>query len=217
MRKRIGAAWAVVIGLCWGTAALAQDTSEASVERGAKIYGDLCASCHGRYGRGDGPLAGNLQAALPDFSDSSWLAFRTDAQIVRGLRGASHGPMSVALVLDEPSLTDAIAYIRRLSVPGKRVSLLQGRDIYNSACYACHGVKGDGKGPATVNFPDPQPRDFSDPKFVIEGREEEIGRTIALGAEASFHGSPYMVPWGSRLTPQQIQDLVEYLKTFQKR
>lgn len=217
MKTRTWGAFAALAGLWWGAAASAQDASEASVVRGAGIYGDLCASCHGRYGRGDGPLAGNLEVALPDFSDSAWLAFRSDDQIVKGLRGASHGPMAVASVLDEASLRDAIAYIRRLSVPGKRVSLLQGRDIYNAACYACHGVNGDGKGPATLNFPDPQPRDFTSPDFAIEGREEEVARVISLGAEAAFHGSPYMVDWGSRLSPEQIRDVVEYLKTFRPR
>jgi mono/diheme cytochrome c family protein len=205
-------------GLGWTTAASAQDAAEAGATRGAEIYGELCASCHGRYGRGDGPLAGNLAAAPPDFVDSAWLASRSDDQIAKGLRGASHGPMAVALVLDEPSLRDALAYIRRLSVPGKGVSLLQGRDIYNASCYACHGVNGDGKGPATTaNFPDPQPRDFTSPDFVIEGREDEVARIVTLGAKAAFHGSPYMVDWGSRLSPQQIRDVVEYLKTFRKR
>lgn len=207
-----------VLALVWpGGATGAEEDSEIQVLRGAGIYANLCASCHGRYGRGDGPLAGNLQRPMPDFSDSAWLAFRTDDQIVKGLTGVSHGPMAVALVLEESALRDAIAYIRRLSVPGKRVSLMQGRDIYNATCFVCHGQNGDGKGPATKNFPDPQPRDFTSPDFVIEGREAEIARIISIGAEAAFHGSSYMVDWGSRLTPQQIQDVVEYLKTFQRR
>lgn len=36
-----------------------------AVARGEGVYQTLCVSCHGRYGRGDGPLAGALQAPLP--------------------------------------------------------------------------------------------------------------------------------------------------------
>ncbi len=203
---------------CWGAPdpAAAQSPSE-KVARGAVVYAQLCTTCHGRYGRADGPLASNLNVRPPDFSDSAWFAGRTDAEIVAGLVGRSHMSMAVASILTEESLGDAVAYIRRLSVPGKRVSLVQGRDIYQASCWVCHGRDGDGKGPAVQSLPGTQPRDFTDPAFVIEGREDEIARTIALGPAAAFHGSSFMPEWSSRLSPQQIQDVVEYLKIFRRR
>lgn len=63
---------------------------------------------------------------------------------------------------------------------------------------------------------DHPPRDFTSPKFVIEGREADVERTISLGAEKAFHGSQYMPEWASRLSPQQIRDVVAYLGTFKK-
>jgi mono/diheme cytochrome c family protein len=120
-------------------------------------------------------------------------------------------------VFEPNALADTIAYVRSLSVPGESVSVLQGRDIYNAVCYACHGVNGDGKGPAVAPPGSPKPRDFTSKEFVIAGREDEIARTIALGAEASFHGSAFMPAWGSSFSQQQIRDLIAYLKTFQKR
>ena len=212
--------WVGVL-LLWlgGGAAFAQGPASdgAAVERGAGIYGAFCTSCHGRYGRGDGPLAGNLTRRPPDFSDSGWLGGRSDAAIVAGLTRNPHTPMAITSLFDEATLTDAVAYIRRLSVPGKHVSVLQGRDIYQATCWACHGKNGDGRGPASSDLQDPRPRDFTSPDFVIEGREEEVARTIRLGAEASFHGSAFMPAWGSQLSDQQIWDLIEYLKTFQTR
>jgi mono/diheme cytochrome c family protein len=76
-------------------------------------------------------------------------------------------------------------------------------------------VNGDGKGPAGVNL-EPTPRDFTSPAFQIEGREDEVFRAISLGPAQAFHGSAFMPEWGSRLTAQQIQDVMEYLKTFQQ-
>lgn len=186
-------------------------------DRGAEIYADLCAGCHGRYGRGDGPLAADLAVDVPDFTDPAWTAGRSTQQIVDGLVGASHAPMAIARVLERDALRDAVAYIRTLAGPGGHVSRAEGRDIYNATCWVCHGRDGDGQGPAAANLEGPAPRDFTSPEFTIEGREDEIARTIARGAEASFHGSPLMPEWGSSLSERQVRGLVEYLKTFQQR
>jgi mono/diheme cytochrome c family protein len=186
--------------------------------RGEPVYQQLCASCHGRYGRGDGPLAGTLQVPLPDFTDPAVLGSRNDDQILVAVRGTGtgrHAPMAIGLLLQEPVLRDTIAYLRTLYVPGRHVSRLAGRDIYQASCWVCHGREGNGQGPAAVNLKEKRPRDFTSPEFVIAGREAEIERVVALGPAAAFHGSPFMPAWSSRLSPQQIQDVVEYLKTFQ--
>ena len=51
---------------------------------------------------------------------------------------------------------------------------------------------------------------------MIDGREDEIAEFITIGAVKAAHGSPHMPEWASRLSPQQIRDTVEYLKTFKK-
>jgi mono/diheme cytochrome c family protein len=142
----------------------------------------------------------------PDFSDPALLANRSDEEIQGRLRdSARHTPMAIAAVLQEDAFRDALAYLRTLSVPAKHVSLLAGRDIYQGSCWVCHGVRGDGKGPA--GNVDPPPQDFTSPDVVIEGREEEVYRAISTGAAASFHGSACMPEWGTRLSPQQIRDM----------
>jgi mono/diheme cytochrome c family protein len=52
---------------------------------------------------------------------------------------------------------------------------------------------------------------------VVAGREDEVVEVITQGAAAAFHGSPYMVEWSTRLSPQQIRDVVAYLHTFKTR
>jgi mono/diheme cytochrome c family protein len=191
--------------------ALSADSSQ-----GEAIYGSFCASCHGPYGRGDGPLAKNLSTGLPDFTHSTAFVNRSDEEIAAQLMGASgerHSPMSIAQVLSKEALVDAIAYVRTLTVPGGGVSVVAGRDVYNAACWACHGKAGDGTGPA-VRGSETKARDFTSDEFVIDGREEELAQTVSLGAEKAFHGSPYMPEWAHRLEPEQIRDVVEFLKTF---
>ncbi|HVM96225.1 MAG TPA: c-type cytochrome [Candidatus Acidoferrales bacterium] len=209
---------AIVMMLGFASATRAETVQATSGGRGEEIYTEFCASCHGKYGRGDGQLAGDLKRPLPDFTDSARYAGRTDDDITKALVAASHGPMSVASVLKPDSLKAAVAYIRNLSTPGKHVSVLAGRDIYNAAgCWGCHGIKGDGHGPIAQALGEAKPRDFTSPKFVIEGHEDEIARSISLGAEKAIHGSKYMPEWSSRLSPQEISDVVAYIATLKTR
>jgi mono/diheme cytochrome c family protein len=206
--------WAVIgslIGI--GPRSWAADAPAASAS-GAQTYAQLCVQCHGRYGRGDGPLAANLTHRPPDFTDAGWLRGRSDADIAKGLADTSHGPMALANVLKPDVLLATIAYTRTLSVPGKHVSVAAGRDIYNATCWQCHGTKGDGKGPVVPFLGGAQPRDFTAATFVIDGREDEVAQFITVGAVQAAHGSRYMPEWASRLSPQQIRDTVEYLRTF---
>jgi mono/diheme cytochrome c family protein len=199
--------------------ASATSADQAAVAAGQQLYEKLCASCHGPYGRGDGPLAANLSVRPPDLTLAATLERQSDEELVKVLRygsGAKHTPMVMGQNLNEDALRNVVAYLRTLYVPGKHVSVPAGRDIYSAICWTCHGVNGDGNGPSAKAIDGVKPRDFTDPDFRIEGREAELHRTISLGAEKSFHGSEYMLEWGNKLSPQQIDDVVEYLKTFQR-
>ena len=45
--------------------------------------------------------------------------------------------------------------------------IAKGKEIYTAKCAACHGEKGDGKGPAAASLT-PKPGDFTDKKMVAE-------------------------------------------------
>jgi mono/diheme cytochrome c family protein len=216
MGKGIVASVALAVLVATGEAAFAAPAADAQRANGEQVYAQFCSACHGPYGRADGPLAKDLTRMPPDFTDPNWLAGRTDSQIAQSLVGASHGPMAVAGVLKPDALLDSIVYIRTLSVPGKHVSVAAGRDIYNSTCWPCHGAKGDGNGPVAKFLEGTKPRDFTATTFVIAGREDEVVQFISVGAAQAAHGSHYMPEWASRLSPQQIRDTVEYLKTFKQ-
>ena len=75
----IAAAAVVVLTLIWRFAVPSFPTTyfespvqynAASVARGAPLYAEHCAVCHGRYGNGDGPLADSLAKRPPNLTDS---------------------------------------------------------------------------------------------------------------------------------------------------
>jgi mono/diheme cytochrome c family protein len=96
-----------------------------------------------------------------------------------------------------------------------------GKALYEKHCVSCHGVSGDGKGPATKAM-DRNPRSFvtADLKFDTDadwqrGTDEDIANAISQGGEA-FGGSPLMPAWGQQLSKEDINNLVVYIRTLEK-
>ena len=187
---------------------------------GDELYDALCSVCHGKYGRGDGPVASHLEVPLPDFTLAATLGSKSDEDVMAHLASTSedtakrHSPMPMDGLVKDGELGATVAYIRSMAIPGRHVSVRAGQDLYNALCWLCHGVKGDGQGPAAANLGDKKPRDFTSAEFKIVGREGEINSVISSGAEDVIHGSKYMIEWSSKLTQQQINDIIEYLRSF---
>jgi mono/diheme cytochrome c family protein len=98
----------------------------------------------------------------------------------------------------------------------------QGRFLYRVRCTTCHGVNGDGS-PITPEGLAISPRDFTGKshrvqkvvfKFNTSDRpdmlalDEDLKKTIREG----LPGTP--MPGFSNLTPEEVEALVEYVKTF---
>jgi len=83
---------------------------------------------------------------------------------------------------------------------------------FNGVCAACHGRAGDGSGPAGAALT-PKPANFTDPAFWQGRDRDRIVNVIANGA-ASVGGSPLMVAWSATYSPEQIQELADYVMEF---
>jgi mono/diheme cytochrome c family protein len=102
---------------------------------------------------------------------------------------------------------------------GKLVSpqvLNDGRVAYMLYCYACHGEKGDGHGPASPGMR-PPPRDFTQGMFKFAGvaagglpNDDDLAALIKGGLD----GTP-MLPWD--VSDRERLAIVQYLKTFSPR
>lgn len=56
----------------------------------------------------------------------------------------------------------------------------KGMKLYNDKCRFCHGVKGDGNGPAADSL-STRPTDFTNPKFWNNGVDKTITDAITKG------------------------------------
>lgn len=81
-----------------------------------------------------------------------------------------------------------------------------GRDIFFKHCKACHGNKGDGKTFA-ANVLNPPPKNFTSEKSKQQLTEEQMIRSVTEGRKGTA-----MMPWKSRLTAQEIQAVVQYIR-----
>jgi caa(3)-type oxidase subunit IV len=85
------------------------------------------------------------------------------------------------------------------------------QQAFNTACAVCHGTAGDGNGPAGAALM-PKPANFTDAAFWAERDDARIFTSIKEGAMA-VGGSPLMVGWSTSYNDEQIQAIVDYLKT----
>lgn len=123
--------------------------------------------------------------------------------------------LGVALALafsacEKPRFTEPMTFA------GQEVSaaeLEEGRMAYTHYCRACHGDKGDGKGPAALGLR-PPPRDFTKAMFKFANVEcdqvppdDDLVRIVKGG----LHGTA-MLEWD--VPEQELHAIVQYLKTF---
>src|SRR5262245_35945328 len=88
-----------------------------------------------------------------------------------------------------------------------------GKVLYERKCAGCHGVKGDGKGPA-AELLRPAPRDFTSGIYKIRSTVNKIPTDKDI-FEVLTYGMPgtSMPPW-SVLPEKDRWNLVAYVKTF---
>jgi cytochrome c oxidase cbb3-type subunit 3 len=100
-----------------GTALLAHG---ADVEEGKKLYGQICATCHGQSGKGDGPGAAALNPKPRDHTDKEYMSKLTDDDLFKVIKngGASVGKSPLmppwGSTLKDDQIKDVIAYVRTL-------------------------------------------------------------------------------------------------------
>ncbi len=107
----------------------------------------------------------------------------------------------VSVVISLPSLAQ-----------GEEPDPRQGKHLYEYYCAVCHGVSGKGDGLNADSLGDVHPTDLTD-SAIDKLDDEEIYETIE-GGGAAIDISYYMPPWGSVFSPEQINDLVAYIRTL---
>jgi mono/diheme cytochrome c family protein len=96
-------------------------------------------------------------------------------------------------------------------VAANAASVAAGKKLYDAQCASCHGAtgKGDGKGGALLK---PKPSDLTDSAWTHGGSDGEIFAVIRNGIKQTG-----MTAFGSRITTQEIWNLVNYVRTLSPR
>jgi mono/diheme cytochrome c family protein len=177
----------------------------ARVARGEKLFAAQCASCHGKQGEGDIGPALNAKKFLSSTDDGQIFGIASS-----GIPGTAmpawaqeHGGPFTA-----EQIHDVVAFIRHWEPTAQDVAQaqptanpLEGKAIFDSVCYACHGVNGVGTDRAPA---------LSSPELLSQFDDKWFHDTIAQGRP-----SKGMPTWGTVFSPAQINALVAYIRSWQ--
>ena len=86
-----------------------------------------------------------------------------------------------------------------------------GKLVFESNCTACHGVQGNGRGPASATITGVKPRDFTTGIFKYGSSDQEIFETITNGVAGTA------MPSWKELSVSDRQAVVRYIKKFSKK
>ena len=173
--------------------------------RGGIVFKSYCVICHGEIGDG---IARATKLYGPEKLIIGRMSIAEYEEIVRkggvGVGRSEYMPPWQD-ELSEEQISDVVAYLTLVSD-----SVGRGEVVYKTNCVLCHGVKGDGKGRASVLY-DPKPSDL-----VNSEMNTQYKMAIVTEGGEYMGRSPIMPPWGLQLTEQEIKDVVAYIDTLLK-
>jgi cytochrome c oxidase cbb3-type subunit 2/cytochrome c oxidase cbb3-type subunit I/II len=174
-----------------------------STTRGSKLFAQNCASCHGASGKGDGVAAAALFPAPADLTIKHLSAERINFVMQNGVYGSA---MPAWRDLKPADLQALICYVSTLgSEPASAMeSPASTKELFNKNCSSCHGIAGDGKGPAAAALA-PSPTNF---------RQVSPSMTRALAAISDGIPGTSMPPWKDQLSMGERGMLAAYVASL---
>lgn len=95
---------------------------------------------------------------------------------------------------------------------GKAKLVADGKVVFEANCAGCHGIAGDGNGPAAAAL-NPKPRNFVEAKFKYPPNATDADLTVTI--QNGVKGSA-MPAWKDTLNADQIKSVIAYVRTFHK-
>jgi mono/diheme cytochrome c family protein len=141
-----------------------------SVSRGADLFKQDCAACHGAEGRGDGVIAPVLLPKPANLFAIRFSLERLSQVLWNGVRGTT---MPSWRGLPPGDLRALAEYVQTLHPPADSTTpepapSEHARNLFTQNCAACHGLSGDGKGAAAATLmPPPASFKLNQPDFDL--------------------------------------------------
>ena len=89
----------------------------------------------------------------------------------------------------------------------------KGKAIFSKSCAGCHGESGKADGTASASL-NPKPKDLSDKAYNAKLDDGYLHNVITKGGPA-VGKAPMMPPFG-QLKPQDVDDVVAYIRSLAK-
>ncbi|MCG8016323.1 MAG: c-type cytochrome [Candidatus Thiodiazotropha sp. 'RUGA'] len=215
------------------TITMMRPTTVEEGEQGRRLYAENCSVCHGDDGSGARWTLTNLKPPPRNFTvpgTAEQLSLDHMLKVVRYGKADTAMP-GFASQLSDHDISQVVNYVRQafMSERGKQTDKIEdinikiaqemekqldqdlsgdasrGQRYYLQNCAACHGVKGDGKGPRAY-FILPKPRNFQHDAARHTLNRPRLYTAIAEGTRGTD-----MPAWEKVLSAQQIADIVEYV------
>ena len=136
----VAVAFFVLVSLAAGAAR--GETETATRSRGAELYREHCARCHGVGGRGDGPAADSFDAAPVDLIGTAILRANSNerlaARILAGRRNWLESYRSRKIPARTPRTDALVRFLLRLPETDWE-AVDHGKRLYRNRCVGCHG------------------------------------------------------------------------------
>jgi cytochrome c oxidase cbb3-type subunit 3 len=175
-------------------------------DTGRQLFGDNCAACHGRDGRG--------RANYPDLTDDDWLWGGGPELIEQTMRvgiNTAHPDSRIGQMpafgrdemLDRTQVRDVAAYVYSLSNPAYSTPqnidrITAGKEVFATTCAACHGENAQGN--RAVGAPN-----LTDAHWIYGGSLDTITASVHGGRQG------HMPTWDERLTTAEMRTLAVYV------
>jgi len=199
------------------------DSSAQQTNRFQHLYKDSCAACHGEHGDGKSRAEFGLNPPPRDFTTE---IAREELSRERMITSVTYGRPGTAMVgwgsrLEGGDIAGIVDFIRATFMKpakqdktkpdvAKQVSkkaVHPGQIIYKENCAVCHGDNGNGA-VWTQSGLNPPPRNFTAAESRAHLTAERMTTSVTFGRPGTA-----MMPFNSRLTKEQIANVVDYIRT----
>lgn len=176
--------------------------------KGASIYTEKCAPCHGSSGLGDGPRASSLPKPVAAIGSADLARKSTPADwfgiVTNGKLESFMPPFSGSL--SDGQRWDVLAYVYSLSETPTAVAM--GGQLYDQNCAGCHGKSGKGDGPNTTgqDATSQPPSNFTDQAAMAQKTSEDIYQAISNG------NPPVMAAYKDKFSEEQRRALADAIR-----
>ena len=130
-------------------------------------------------------------------------------------------PTKLVLIFFGAGLWLSLQISAEAQTAAKRGDLATGKSVYNEICFACHGEKGDGKGPSWFNTK-PSPQVFINSVYMSRLTDEYMFNVVKYGKLAVLNAqipdknfkALAMPSFGAVLEDSQIRELMKFERAF---